>query len=200
MTNQNDKLISVIIAPFKYIQGRNALLELGGFLEDWGNRVFVVGGKRGLEVTREGRKTSLSEKKIKQKEELFKGESSEAEVNRLMEIAQTWHADVILASGGGKSIDTAKIVAGELRLPTVIVPTTASTDAPCSRLALIYKDNGEFDRFYFPPRNPDMVLVDTHVIAKAPVRTLVAGMGDALATWFEADACTRSCAPNLSGT
>ena len=33
------------------------------------------------------------------------------------------------------------------------------------------------------------MLVDTRVIAEAPVRFLVAGMGDALATWFEADSC-----------
>lgn len=42
------------------------------------------------------------------------------------------------------------------------------------------------------PTNPTMVFVDTAVIAKSPVRLLVAGMGDALATFFEADMTYRT--------
>lgn len=200
MTNQTDKLTTVIISPGKYVQGRDAIWEVGEHISVFGKKVFVFGGKRGLEATREGRTKSLAEKNMEQMEEVFKGESSQAEVDRLMDAAKSWGADMIMANGGGKTIDTAKIVAAELGLPTIVVPTTASTDAPCSRLALIYTEEGEFVKFYFPPRNPDVVLVDTSIIAKAPVRTLVAGMGDAFATWFEADACKRSCAPNLSGT
>jgi glycerol dehydrogenase len=47
------------------------------------------------------------------------------------------------------------------------------------------------------PTNPDMVLVDTSVIAKSPVRLLVSGMGDALATYFEADMCYRTATPSI---
>ena len=39
---------------------------------------------------------------------------------------------MVMASGGGKAIDTVKVVAGQLGLPTIILPTLASTDAPCS--------------------------------------------------------------------
>jgi glycerol dehydrogenase len=41
--------------------------------------------------------------------------------------------------------------------------------------------------------------VDSKVIAEAPTRYFVAGMGDALATWFEAFTCTKSGAKNLPG-
>ena len=47
--------------------------------------------------------------------------------------------------------------------------------------------------------NPDIVLVDTQVIANGPVAAFVAGMGDALGTWVEADACSQVTAPNLAG-
>jgi glycerol dehydrogenase len=64
---------------------------------------------------------------------------------------------------------------------------------------VIYTPEGAFSRYLFLPRNPELVLVDTRVIAMAPVRFLVAGMGDALATWFEADACRQSHSPNQCG-
>ena len=43
-------------------------------------------------------------------------------------------------------------------------------------------------KYLMIPKNPDMVIMDTSVIAKAPVRLLVSGMGDALSTYFEARA------------
>ena len=65
-------------------------------------------------------------------------------------------------------------------------PTVASSDAPCSALSVIYTEAGVFQEYRFYRKNPDLVLVDTQVIAQAPARLLTAGMGDALATWFEA--------------
>jgi glycerol dehydrogenase len=41
--------------------------------------------------------------------------------------------------------------------------------------------------------------VDTAVIARSPVRPLVAGMGDALATWFEAKVCVDGNVKNMRG-
>jgi glycerol dehydrogenase len=55
------------------------------------------------------------------------------------------------------------------------------------------------DRFLILGRNPDVVLVDSRIIVQAPTRFFVAGMGDALATWFEANTCTKSMAKNLPG-
>jgi glycerol dehydrogenase len=51
----------------------------------------------------------------------------------------------------------------------------------------------------FYRKNPDLVLVDTEVIAQAPSRLLVAGMGDALATWFEARTCVEGHVKNMRG-
>lgn len=94
--------------------------------------------------------------------------------------------------GGGKSIDTAKGVANELQLPVVIIPTSASTDAPTSALSVIYKENHEHSHAINYIKSPDMVLIDSTIIANAPVRFLVSGMGDAMATWFEAQANAAS--------
>ncbi len=193
------KFTRVMIAPSRYVQGRGAIGEIGEHVSLLGDNALVVGGKTGLTSTSEGMKKSFGENGISHVTELFQGECCDKEIDRLTEIAQNEKCNVIIASGGGKSIDTVKVVAAETKAATVIVPTIASSDAPCSALSVIYDDNGVFDRFYFPPRNPDLVLVDTEIIAKGPVRLLVAGMGDALATWFEADAAARSCALNLPG-
>ena len=101
--------------------------------------------------------------------------------------------------GGGKIHDTAKAVAYYMKKPVIIVPTIASTDAPCSALSVIYTDDGVFEKYLFLPASPNMVLVDTDIVSKAPERLLVAGMGDALATYFEARACQQSDASNCVG-
>jgi glycerol dehydrogenase len=116
----------------------------------------------------------------------FGGECTTREVATIVDAAQTLEARVIVGAGGGKVLDAARATAAELDLPVVNCPTTASSDAPCSALSVLYTDDGEFDRYLFYRRNPDLVLVDTSVVARAPLRLLVAGMGDALATWFEA--------------
>lgn len=78
--------------------------------------------------------------------------------------------------------DTAKALAHFMNVPVAIAPTIASTDAPCSALSVIYTDEGEFDSYLMLPRNPNMVIVDTQIVAGAPARLLAAGIGDALAT------------------
>lgn len=108
-------------------------------------------------------------------------------------------ADVVYGIGGGKTLDTAKAVAYYADKPVVIVPTAASTDAPCSRLSVVYKQNGEFSNYLPLPKNPDLVIMDSEVISKAPARFLSAGIGDAFATYFEALACEKSGAVTMAG-
>ncbi|GAI77813.1 unnamed protein product, partial [marine sediment metagenome] len=107
--------------------------------------------------------------------------------------------DVIIGAGGGKAMDTAKAVAHYLSRPVVCIPTVASTDAPCSGIAGVYSDEHFFVKGIFLRSNPQLVLVDTEIIINAPIRFLIAGMGDALATKFEAEACVKASALNLHG-
>lgn len=190
--------VKVMISPGRYVQGQGAIFEIGRHVKMLGRKALVIGGQKGLESTREGRSKSFEENGLIQVEELFGGECSTAEINRLAAIASEQQCDVVIGSGGGKALDTAKAVAAAIKAATVIVPTIASSDAPCSAMSVIYTEAGTIERFFIPPRNPDLVLVDTGIIAQSPVRMLVAGMGDALATWFEADACARSGARNVA--
>lgn len=127
--------------------------------------------------------------------EEFQGECSDEEIERLAKTP----CDVVIGIGGGKTLDTAKAVAHHLKARAIVVPTLASTDAPCSALSVIYTPEGEFKRYLLLPVNPAVVLVDTKVIAEAPVRFLVSGIGDALATWFEAESSRQKYAGNMTG-
>ncbi|MFR8011092.1 MAG: glycerol dehydrogenase [Clostridia bacterium] len=113
-------------------------------------------------------------------------------INRMIEELHAAGCDVVAGIGGGKALDLAKAVAHFARLPVMVVPTSAATDAPCSAISVLYTADGVFDQYLTLHHSPDLVLVDTRVIANAPARLLAAGMGDAMATYYEADSCYRS--------
>lgn len=192
--------MKVMIAPGRYVQGAGAVREAGAHVALLGKKALVVGGKRGLESVRaKSMPESFAEHGIGYVEIPFGGECSRQEITRLTDLAKRNGTDVVVAAGGGKAIDTAKAAAYELKQPVAIVPTIAATDAPCSALSVVYTAYGVFESYLVLPRNPDLVLMDSEIIAEAPVRLLVSGMGDALATVFEARACLAKRAPNMPG-
>ena len=129
----------------------------------------------------------------------FGGECTPEEIDRVAEAAAENGSDAVVGIGGGKTTDTAKAVAHPAGLPLVIVPTIASTDAPTSSLAVVYDAEGAFKEYRFFGKNPAAVVVDTAVIAGAPVRFLVAGIGSGLSTYFEADASSRTRKQTMAG-
>lgn len=189
----------IMISPNRYIQGAGAIHDIGEQVKIFGDKGLVLGGKRALGTVTSAVKESFLKNNLTLRIEEFAGECSTQEIQRILAIVKQEQLNVIIGIGGGKALDTAKAVAYYAKLPVVIVPTIAATDAPCSALAVIYSPEGIFESYLLLPKNPDIILVDTAIIAKAPVRLLVSGMGDALATWFEADACAKSFASNLPG-
>jgi glycerol dehydrogenase len=129
----------------------------------------------------------------------FAGEATKEEAKRVGQIAREQKADAVAGIGGGKAIDVAKAVAFNEGIKLMTVPTIAATDAPTSAATVWYDANSNFTGFDCWPFNPDIVLVDSLVIAKGPPRAFSAGMGDALSTWVEAQASYKSRAPNIAG-
>ena len=183
--------------PGKYIQGENALSGLPDLVKLLGEKGLIIASPTAK--TKILPKFNMTEFKDWIHIEEFRGECCEKELSRLAEIIHHRKADVLVGMGGGKTIDTAKIAADRAGIPVVIVPTIASSDAPCSGCAVIYTEQGVFHSVYYQKMNPQVVLVDSTVIAAAPARFLVAGMGDALSTWFEARSCERSQSSNECG-
>lgn len=187
----------IFLAPSKYVQGAGAIDSIGTYAEKLGGKALLTGGKTALSVCADTIKQSLAEKKLACHQELFNGECCGKEINRLVDISTAAKIDLVIAAGGGKVIDTGKAVSHEMKIPIIVVPTTAATDAPCSGEAVIYSTDGVFEREIVLSKNPDCVIVDTTVIARAPSVFLISGMGDALATFWEADTCFKSNKPNV---
>lgn len=190
--------MSTMIFPGRYVQSSFALKRLGEEVKRFGKKaLFICGGHFYKYILPEYKK--ILEESIQIETEKFGGECCDEEIERLVNVSKQTKCKIIVGAGGGKTLDTAKAVAHIMELPVAIVPTIASTDAPCSAIAVIYTKEGSFKRYMRLLRNPDLVLVDTSIIAKAPVRFFVSGMGDALATWFEAESCMTNHSPNMSG-
>lgn len=189
----------VLISPAKYLQGNNELSNLGSYVRGFGYNALLVASTEDQERVQH----HLDEANEKENFNLIYGgfntECTKKEIERLRRMCAKDNCDVIIGLGGGKALDTAKAVGHFENKPVIVVPTIASTDAPCSGLAVIYTEHGEFEEYIFFKRNPDLVLVDTGIIAKAPSRFLVAGMGDALSTYFEARSCAKAYANNIPG-
>ncbi|MGF1727622.1 glycerol dehydrogenase [Photobacterium nomapromontoriensis] len=189
----------IIISPSKYVQGEGALKNIGQYVSTFGSQPFAIADNFVMGLVKETVEHSFQSQELKVNFDTFNGECSRQEIERLLDKSGSVMADVIIGIGGGKTLDTAKAIGYYAKLPVVVVPTIASTDAPTSALAVIYTPEGEFSEYLMFPSNPNMVIMDTKIIASAPTRLLVAGMGDALSTWFEARANARSNKTTMAG-
>lgn len=190
-------MLTLIRAPHKYVQGKDALKSFYSETKDMGIRFLFICSNSGYKCCKEDIESSFNGSQAYARFEVFGGISSNSEINKMRKIVKDDNIDVVVALGGGSAIDTAKATAYYENKYVVIIPTIAATDAPCTGLSVIYNDDGTFDKYLFYPKNPDAVIVDTKVIANAPTKFLVAGMGDALGTYFEARACRRIGAASL---
>ena len=190
-------MLNKVFFPGKYIQGAGALDELPELIRSFGHHGLLLGSPTVLETILPESRLDIQSGLLNT--EQFHGECSETELSRLEKVIREQKCDVLVGMGGGKTIDAAKIAADRAGVPVIIVPTIASTDAPCSGCAVVYSDDGAFESVAYQKSNPAAVLVDLNIISKAPARFLVAGMGDALATWFEARSCSATHSPNSCG-
>ena len=189
------KPLQLFVSPSQYIQGHGVIGHLGEYLS------LCVSGCAGLLIT-PGRDLALGDtvdrslkaSGFKIKKTIFQGESTIGEVKRVFSFFEGSGSgvDVLIGIGGGKCLDTARMAAARLGVPVVTIPTTASTDAPTAAHSVVYDGKGVFAGVEFSATNPLMVLADLDIIAAAPPRYIVAGMGDAFSTFYEARCCMEN--------
>ncbi|MDR0739944.1 MAG: glycerol dehydrogenase [Mycoplasmataceae bacterium] len=190
----------IIGSPLRYIQGNHEINNIARDIKDWGTSFFFLVDKFVWDkcVPQITKSFKSAAPKAKLHFELFRGECTMKECKRVAGLMKTKKADCLVTVGGGKGCDTGKVAAFMNKTALVVFATAASTDAPCSHSAIIYKENGEFDQYYYPNKSPDMVIVDCNIIAEAPARLLACGLGDALSTYFEARSCHRTEQRNIT--
>jgi glycerol dehydrogenase len=191
--------IRTVMSPGRYAQGRGAITRLGELVAPIGSTPLVVADDVVWGLVGEEVRASFADADLPLVRDGFGTYATAQAVDDIVARVRETGSDVVVAVGGGSTIDAAKAAGHLAGVRWVSVPTVASTDAPCSALSVIYDEHGAFVEYRFFPRNPDLVLVDTQLVANAPVRFLVAGVGDALATWIEARAVARTDATTMAG-
>jgi glycerol dehydrogenase len=182
----------------RYVQGAGALTHLGSELKRLGKagtKVFALIDDLVADQV-QPYLDALTE--VSLSKQLFTGHCTRSTIDRIVGIAKQKDATVVVAFGGGSVLDVGRAAAFEADLAFVCAPTIAASDAPCSGIAVMYNDNLEMIG-RLNAHNPDLVIVDTALIAKAPARFFIAGIGDGLATWYEADSCRKSHSGTISG-
>lgn len=183
----------VMIAPQRYIQGDGVIDKLGSYLSlVRTKRSGVLVSRRGLQADGVRVLDSMKAAGVDAVTSTFNGECSLEEIDAHVKALSEENVDCLIAVGGGKCVDAGKSIAYRLGVPVVIVPTLASNDAPCSAVSVLYRPDGVFAGAEFFPDNPALVVIDTGVVANASPRYLVSGMGDAMATWYEARVCSEN--------
>lgn len=174
------------IAPAQVIRGSGALSSSGAAIARLGKRPLVVAGDRTWSVVQPAIEQLADQQALTIGRSTYGHDCSESSLAGLRQAATAHQADVVIGAGGGKALDAAKLLAFQLGLPVVTVPTSAATCAAWTALSNVYSEQGAFLYDVALPTCPQLLLLDYDLVRTAPAQTLVAGIGDAIAKWYEA--------------
>ncbi|MES2898994.1 MAG: glycerol dehydrogenase [Pseudomonadota bacterium] len=189
----------IFAATSRYLQGPGLLDELGRHAGELGTGAVLVADAAVKSLLGDRISASFKAAAVPLSALHFPGEVTHAAIDALVDAARTAGAQVVVGVGGGKALDASKAVARALGVRLVCVPTIASNDGPASASIAIYDEQHRMVEVLQLRRNPDLVLVDSAVIAQAPLRFFLAGIGDAISKKFEAEACLKAGALTLFG-
>lgn len=183
----SNSLLTLAVAPAKVIRGSQIFNQAVDAISRLGNRPLIVGGSanRTLNIA-QNYVQLLESEEFDFIQASYAPDCSESSLELLQNKGQEHEADVIIGVGGGKALDTAKLVAHQLQIPVVTIPTSAATCAAWTALSNVYSDQGAFLYDVALDKCPDLLILDYDLIQTAPQNTLVAGIGDAMAKWYEA--------------
>ena len=175
-----------------YSIGENAYEEVAEVCGVYGSRVLLIGGKKALAAGLPRLMAQIQHSKLQIVEVLeFGHDCTYEQIDRMAALAKEANVDMIFGMGGGKALDTAKGAGWRLGLPVFTFPTIAATCAATTALSVVYREDGNFDSFYFHKRPAYHAFIDLSVIADAPVKYLQAGMGDTIGKYFESHFSAR---------
>ncbi|MBK1990405.1 iron-containing alcohol dehydrogenase family protein [Sphaerospermopsis aphanizomenoides BCCUSP55] len=185
-TQTANSLLTLTVAPAKVIRGAGVLSSTVSEIAKLGTHPLIVAGNRTLSICQENLQGILSAQELQTNCVSYGADCCETSLKALRKAAKEHKADVIIGVGGGKALDTAKLIGHQLQLPVVTIPTSAATCAAWTALSNVYSETGAFLYDVALSRCPDLLILDYDLIQTAPQRTLVAGIGDAIAKWYEA--------------
>lgn len=172
-------------APSEYILQEGALNQLESKLLERGLRkVLIVHGQKSWEAALPYFPELT---KVEFEEYIYGGECSTTEISTIASIVRAKSYTAVIGVGGGKVLDLVKSVCHLANTPSILIPTLASNCSPWTPISVIYDESGVFIRYDIYPNSASLVLVEPMIIVNAPLNMLIAGIGDTLAKWYEAD-------------
>ncbi len=179
-----------LLFPNAYYMGKGILREFANIVKPYGTKFVFIGSKSGLKAVQSSVSECMENAAYEYAFIECKKMCCNSEKKRLMEMDIVKNAETLCAVGGGGCMDLVRFVAFNLNKNLIMIPTSASSDAPCTQISLTYSEDGsQIIEEFFHHRCPDMIVVDTQIIADAPERLIAAGMGDAMATRYECLTC-----------
>lgn len=171
--------------PLYYVQGQGVLSELSTMSGAFGKKIIIFTDLIIKNVIGDLIEKSFKDTGLNFKVQLIDGICTHATIDEAVKYVSEFSAEVVVGVGGGAIMDIARSSSHKLRLPLVLCPTTASTNAPFTSIAVINDEYGHMVDALFTPFPPITVVADTGVIIKAPTRFLRAGIGDAMSSVIE---------------
>ncbi len=190
-------MFKIFGAPSRYVQGPGALQTLGEHIRMLGHSATLVIDSFVHDQYGEHIAAICAKHEVALTVLLVQGDLTPESIAALCEQALQSKAEVIVAAGGGKSLDAGKGVAKATGRPLITVPTVASNDAPTSKNYVLYDAHHRLLAVEHMRLNPAAVVVDTSIIAAAPRHFFLAGIGDAISKKFEAEQCFASGGRNM---
>ena len=164
--------------PRRIVIGEKNIDGVGNFIADLANptKVSLVSGDQVRKITHHKVERSLAGSKIKSVWHI----STSNDIKYVRKVQQDINKDgseLIIGIGGGRSVDTAKMVAFNLKKPFVSIPTSASHDGIASPFVSLRGDKPHS----IIATAPLGVFVDIEILKKAPRKLLASGCGDLMA-------------------
>lgn len=170
-------------APKEYISKPDVLEESGEYIKKYGKKALIIASKKSLEVSKDRLLPSLDKAGIEYVIHLFTGYPTMEAADKIA--ASYLETDVVIGLGGGRVIDTSKVVGTKKGVSVVTIPTIAATCASWAAVSILYNEKGEFTDAFFNKIGPELILADTRILFEAPKRYLYAGVIDTYAKWYE---------------
>ena len=175
-----------------YSVGPDVYEKVPEYCSRYGKTAVVIGGKKAMAAAKNKLDAAVAFSDLTILSYVWFGTECTFEAaERLQEIPDVRRADMIFAVGGGKAVDTAKLVSIRLQKPYFTFPTIASNCAAASSLSIVYHEDGSFCDFVHFLESAKHIFIDTDIIARAPKEFLWAGIGDTYAKYYEVSISAR---------
>lgn len=157
-----------------------------------GKSIVLIGGKTALSVAEGPIREGIQGSDMMITDVVwYGGDATFGNVDTLCANPSVKEADMIFGVGGGRALDTVKIVASRLNKPMYAFPTIASNCAPVTKVCVFYHEDHTFKGLEWAKTPPCHTFINTKIIGEAPIEYIWAGIGDALSKEYESSFAAR---------